>query len=273
MYCSKCGNRIGEGDKFCKECGVTVGVSTKSVNPQPSVSQGLNQQSENSFSDTQKATNISRNISSQNNDLSNNVKPTTNKDYGRTSRIIGIVSIVLVFILQVFTIPLSIIGLFLGLKHKKATNQKSIGIVLNIISLVLAIPIFLFYSSWLLNPVNPVVGTWNCGTLENSTDYIITLKLNKNKTFIWNKYDDKESNYIKGEFEFKDLEKTNNSGEFSYYYINLNPNEYVNDGALQSNAYESQYEMGVASSLSEMHGQAVLMNVTTYNLYYCRLEK
>ena len=196
------------------------------------------------------------------------------KDYGKISKTIGIISIISVFILMVFVFPISIVGLVFGLKHKKEDGKLNIGIILNVISILLMVPIYLVYSNWLFNPVNPVVGTWNCSTsYENPENYAITLKLNRNKTFIWNKYGDAENNYVKGKFEFKDLKKSSPDMSFFYYSIKLTSDNFVSGGQLQSQEYKSNYEIGVGTSLSKARNKAVLINEASYNMYYCTLIK
>jgi Transcription initiation factor TFIIIB, Brf1 subunit/Transcription initiation factor TFIIB len=117
--------------------------------------------------------------------------------------------------------------------------------------------------------VDNVTGTWNCTGSSSSTEYIVTLKLNKDLTFIWNKYNDEENNHVYGEFELDDLHKTNNSGEYAYYSIKLNGNEFVKDNILQNETYKSELEMGV-NILDK--STAVIMNAYTIDIYYCKID-
>ena len=91
------------------------------------------------------------------------------------------------------------------------------------------------------------------------------MKLEKNNKFKWNKYNDEKNNYVLGKYEFVDLHKTNNNGTASYYSIILTGDEFVNNGVLQTESYKSEYEMGIIKNSDE----AILMNVQTYNMYYC----
>ena len=50
-----------------------------------------------------------------------------------------------------------------------------------------------------------------------------------------------------------------------YYSIKLIGEEYVSEGVLQDEEYESKYEMGILNDSNE----AILMNIHTYNMYYC----
>ena len=47
--------------------------------------------------------------------------------------------------------------------------------------------------------------------------------------------------------------------------IILTGDEFVNYGVLQTELYKSEYEMGIIGNGDE----AILMNVQTYNIYYC----
>ncbi len=248
MYCSQCGNSVKSDANFCQHCGAIINKKQeKSTSLEPDFNKPYPEQDPLYHS--------------------NNNQP-KEQNNGKISIIIGAITLILVFILQIFTIPLSIVGLVFGVKYYQQTKKIGIGLILNIISLILALPIF--YTPRFFNSVNPVMGTWNCGSLENSTQYVITLKLNKDKTFIWNKYGDEKNNYVKGTFKATDLKKTNHSSQFSYYSVSLDGEEFVQNGILQTEEYKSQYQMGISTEGSK---QAVLMNLTTYNTYYCHLQK
>jgi len=121
----------------------------------------------------------------------------------------------------------------------------------------------------LYDSINNVLGTWNCSNSKNSKEYIITFKLKDDMTFIWNKYGDEKNNHVYGNFEFTDLMKKNNSGEISYYLVKIIGEEYIYDGVLQTEAYMSEYEMGV--NIKEFDS-AILTNTKTSNIYYCYID-
>lgn len=117
---------------------------------------------------------------------------------------------------------------------------------------------------------NPAVGTWNCKSFYSSytnedSEFVVTFKLDNNNNFLWGKYDDIVNNHVIGYYTFTDLEKTNNSGDYKYYNIKVNGEEFVDGGKLQTEPYVSEYEMGI----NEEANEAILMNVKTYNMYYC----
>lgn len=237
MQCRNCGKVLNQGEKFCNNCGEKV-------------------ENETSFAFENDSNQINSNI--------NNIAKSDNKR--DISKIIGIISLVLVFIFQIFTIPLSIVGLVFGIKSFKQDRNNKTGMILNIISLGLVIPIFILYSKIF---ANPVVGTWNCkkftnGSYENA-EYLVTFELEKSNKFRWSKYSDGKNNYVIGKYEYADLHKTNDDRTANYYSITLKGDEFVNNGVLQTEPYNAKYEMGIIKNKNE----AILMNTQTYNMYYC----
>ena len=297
MYCKNCGKILNQGEKFCVNCGakteneMNFNVENNEIqNNQYQTSSDVNmlndnvnqrQEVEHVFDshinlvdslNSQQMNNVHQQTNSFQQQDINNQYVSNNKNSkwkNTTSLVIGIISLVLVFIFQIFTIPLSIIGLVFGIMSVKENKKNKVGLILNIISLGLAIPILLLYSNLLGIGSNPTVGTWDCKAFNNGynedLEYIITMKLEKNNKFKWNKYNDEKNNYVIGEYEFVDLHKTNNNGTASYYSIILTGDEFVNNGVLQTEPYKSEYEMGIIKNSDE----AILMNVQTYNMYYC----
>ncbi len=138
-------------------------------------------------------------------------------------------------------------------------------IIVGIIVLVVAVMFVVPFDS---EPSNPAVGTWDCKSFysayeNDDAEFIVTMKLNNDNKFLWSKYGDEVNNHVIGSYTFEDLEKTNNSGEYSYYNIKLTSEEYIVDGELQNEDYISEYEIGISND------EAILMNVKTYNMYYC----
>lgn len=167
-------------------------------------------------------------------------------------------------------------GLILGIVNKNKCGKKTAGILLNIFSMIIVIVILLLFilfsadgelSNDSINN-NYVSGVWNCKSF-NSGSYIVTMKLNEDSSFVWNKYGDEINNHVYGHYTWIDEKKTNNSGSYKYYMIDLVGEEFVSGGLLQDEPYRSQYDMGI----NEAAGEAILMNVSTYNMYYCYLEK
>lgn len=77
-------------------------------------------------------------VNTQPNNINSNEKEVVDKKT-KVSFIIGIVAIILSFLLNIFVIPLSVVGLVFGIKSKDKSKKKIIGIILNILSMVIAI--------------------------------------------------------------------------------------------------------------------------------------
>ena len=257
-YCSKCGVENISEAKYCKECG-------------------------NSFDEV--------------GDVKSNVVPNNKESLGTASMVIGIIA--LVFALSCFLLfpifitgPLALVGLILGIVNKVKKGKKFAGIILNGVAIIIAILFFIIgfvifateintpgsglynFFNRLYNAIeretsdNYVSGIYNCKSGALGTgNYIVRFELNKDHTFLWGKYGDTKNNYVIGTYTFTDLHKTNNSGDYTYYNIKLDGEEYYSNGKKQDEKYASEYEFGITGV--ETKKQGVLMNVKTYNMYYC----
>lgn len=275
MICNRCSNEIKPDEMFCGQCGAKVIIQnsqTEFNNANDSQSNPNPQNIKNQQPNVQNSQFGVEQNSQPNSNYYNNVNQIQQKKSWKntTSLVIGIITIIAVFIFQIFTIPLSIVGVVFGALSLKENKKNKVGLILNIISLALAIPLLILYAFVLESrPANPTIGTWDCKAFNNGynedLDYIFTLKLNNDDEFKRNKYNDENKNYVIGKYEFEDLHKTNNNGTANYYSIILTGDEFVSDGELQSDPYRSEYEMGIIKDADE----AILMNFQTYNMYYC----
>ena len=268
MYCEKCGEKNNEGVIYCTKCGTKM---IKESKEESNKKEGL----------------------------------------GKASIVLGIISIILsitcvIFIPVFIVMPLSIVGLVLGIVNVAKKGKKFSGIILNVIAFLLSAilafvvaPIILglgIFGAFLdeaskdgtdankfLNQLyneldretsdNYVEGKYNCKSFSGSGasgEYIVRFELNKDNTFLWGKYNDTDDNYVKGTYTFTDLEKTNASREYKYYNIKLSGEEYYNEGKKQDEKYSSEYEFGITAVNTKKQG--ILMNVKTYNMYYCYEE-
>jgi len=112
MYCENCGSKLKEGDNFCTNCGSKVNVQSIENN------------------------NIEHNENKQ-------IKYVQSDGYATASLILGIISVILAFILNVLILPLPIVGLICGINSKTKTGSKTAGIILNIIAFVIVIVILI----------------------------------------------------------------------------------------------------------------------------------
>ena len=124
MFCSKCGKKVEKGIKFCPSCGEKV-VESK-VEEKKEVKK-----------EVVKAEPVKK---------EEPVKTNTNQGssgLGIASMIIGIVSFILSWFLSLFIILIPIAGLILGLCAKGKKGFKITGIVLNALSILIAIVVFI----------------------------------------------------------------------------------------------------------------------------------
>ena len=110
MVCENCGNKINESDKFCSNCGMH------------------NDNSNNAISENNNEHNTSNN----------------NDKLGLVSMILGVISILSIFIGLASGVYLSLIGLILGILSKNKDKKKIIGIILNIAYYIMFIVFYLF---------------------------------------------------------------------------------------------------------------------------------
>ena len=227
------------------------------------------------------------------------IKKEQSEGLGIASMVLGIISLVFCIFLNILTLPLSLTGLILGIVNKAKKGKRISGIILNSISIILSIVIFIFiiflgitiigsvfsdpdirdrinnfYNELERNSSsNYVEGTYNCKSFSGSgegSNYIVRLELNDNYTFLWGKYNDTKDNYVNGTYTFEDLDKKNGSGDYSYYSITLYHDNFYENGIKKNTSDKSEYEFGITKKNNKKQG--IIMNAKTYNMYYCYEE-
>lgn len=114
MFCNKCGLKTNGNEKFCVGCGSPI-----------------NQQ-------------VNNNVAySYNNQMNNANNPKQGKSIA--SLVLGIISIIFSFPLSIIILPISIVGLILGIVDKNKNGKSVAGIILNSISIVSAITSIFFF--------------------------------------------------------------------------------------------------------------------------------
>lgn len=285
MYCKNCGKNLNQGELFCGNCGAKV---ENNVNLNQVVNQtNLDTNQTDTFVNENLQQMNNNNLNSDNNQLNyNNSKK--KEILGTISLILGIVSFVLAFFLNILILPLAIIGLVLGIINKKKNGKKIAGIILNVISIfiisvVIIIAVFILKSvdfneffSVLYNELdyssssNYVAGKYDCtGVYSNTDEYLITLHLNEDNTFVYGPYGDLMNNYVKGTYTYEDENKTNGTGEYKYFMLTLEGKKenFIIDGEPSDNDFSSKMEFGITSK--NVKKQGVIMFLSTYNMYYC----
>ncbi len=249
MNCKKCGSPIASDSKFCTKCGEQV---SESINPS---------------------------VYGQQNVLSNQdvVYKAKKETLGTVSLILGIVSLVLAFFLNIFILPLALTGLILGIVNKCNHGKKVSGIVLNSISMVVAVAV-LIVGAYILgifgylgsNSNNYVAGKYNCTGVDSNTDkYLVTIHLNKDNTFLYGPYGNLENNYAKGVYSYEDEHKTDHSGQYKYFMVTMNGNQedFIINGVPADHDFSSKMEFGITTEDGKKQG--VILFLSTYNMYYC----
>lgn len=205
------------------------------------------------------------------------------------SIIIGAVSLVLSLVLNVAIMPLAIIGIILWLASK---TTKKLGLVLNTIAIIVGIVVIILLvtlfaasstiTSRIKNRINQintesyVQGNWNCKSFDGSgegSEYIVSMKLNKNGHYVYGKYGDLENNSARGTYEVENLKKKNHSGDYKYYLLKLKVEDYYEDGnhiAYGDEGKISKFEIGITETNNQKHG--ILIGYNSYNMYYCYNE-
>ncbi len=145
MFCKKCGKALNSGQIFCSNCGEKVEnevnqTTTDNLNENIEIQQDvkkINQiESNNSINkDTQKLSQT--NIQHQN---------LNNKNWkSLISLIVGIITVLLSFLFNIFIIPFSIAGLVFGIIDKNKNGKTIAGIILNSIAFIVSILIFIIF--------------------------------------------------------------------------------------------------------------------------------
>lgn len=265
MYCKNCGNANTTEDKFCKNCGTSV---ENNINNQPTM-------------------------------------VNTNNKWEKPSKVIGIISVIAVFLFQILIIPLAIVGLVLGLKTKKITNKINPGIILNLIAIIIAIPIFMIYDHVLLNDnekepntnINNInnnnndntdtndvekyhnstkgyfLGTWNCASPTSPTNYTFVVKLDNNDKYIAGQYGDLDNNYATGKYEFTYNDKPMTAmSDYIMFWFNLEfitTDKFVMDGVDQGRDYNAKFEVGRFVGTGYTGKNITLASTNGANIYIC----
>lgn len=271
-YCPKCGKENESSTNFCSSCGSSFNEETV-VKSSKKKKEGL----------------------------------------GTASLVLGIISLILSFtciiiIPIIISVPLSIVGLVLGIVNVSKKGKKFAGIILNSLALAFSLliafviaPIILSlgifgvvldeaskdgssvnkFLNELYNEIdystsdNYVEGVWNCKNYDGSgedNDYSVTFELNDDKTFRFGKYNDLISNHASGTYTYDDEKSKNEetTNGYKYFIINLTGDEYIVDSQDQNKEFNAKFEMGITSVNTKK--QAILINYYTDNMYYCYKE-
>ena len=215
------------------------------------------------------------------------VKKSSNMEgLGTASMVIGIISLVFSFIINIFIFPVAVIGLILGIISKAHKGKRISGIVLNIIAIVFSILVFIFWICLINYVVDKdyshdshietihdsvlsfdYAGIWNCKSIL-SNDNEIKLEINDDGTFILSDIKN-TGNFIKGTYENSDNHFGSYFGKNNYHAIELDANSrYEND--VYKSIDDSEYGMIIAKGKDKSN--AILAADDSEKIYYCNME-
>lgn len=199
---------------------------------------------------------------------------------GTTSMILGIISLILAFIINLFVLPLALAGLIIGIVNKAQNGKKVSGIILNGIAMIVSVLVFIALIVLLVMVVDDydtegssrhhiseigqeeVLGKWNCKSPEKvlSNDYELILELDSDRKFTI-KENNNERNYIKGIYSFEEDNK---------HTIGLNPLEKYENGDLVNkwDNTDDTYIMVVRTNRNRF--RAILADNENEKVYYCK---
>lgn len=188
---------------------------------------------------------------------------------GVASLVIGIISLILSFVVNIFILPLALLGLIFGIVNICQKGHKRFaGIILNlvatVVSFIMMFVMFLILSIFLpvvfialiallgsfvttedgakvftdlvyLSDTNDfMVGTYDCRNITStSSKNTITIKLNSDNTFEYGPYQDLANNHYSGKYSYSKNTSKSENNKYKYYDLNLN----TKDGELMVNGY------------------------------------
>lgn len=216
MYCEKCGEKIKDGNKFCTKCGFELNSNEIEIK----------------------------------NNTKNDKNGSVNKADGKAvaSLILGCISLLLSFSLTIIMFPLELVGLILGIVSKTKCSERTAGIIINAVSMVISIISFILLIILIIvigivsdkkedNRVSFIEEdasyTWHC-KLNEEANYSVELILNTDSgSYVWSKYDDAINNSVYGIYESTKIEENKYTFRFKSSSIISNSNfevyEYVSN--------------------------------------------
>ncbi len=189
--------------------------------------------------------------------------PKTKINFRIISLVLGIVSVIGVFIFGSLIVPIAIVGIILGVIHKKQTNKKSLGLYLSIIGIIISILINTL-TPWFL-PKKSLTGKWMCGSYDGVSPqkYPYSVNFNKNNIFSWYAVDDKNTLNIEGTYT---VTRVNNENEYkrgTFYTVEMSTNNRTVSGETHTDTFNITYNTAV------VHNEMVLTNINNLSLYFC----
>ena len=283
MFCSKCGKEVEKGVKFCPGCGTKV-AETKT------------EEKKEVKKEVVKAEPVKQE------------EPQRSSGLGIAAMVIGIVSFILAWFLNIFIIVIPVVGLILALCAKGKKGFKITGIILNALSLVICVVMFIVSMVTLGRAIGTAVddsipqikegvkevqktvksgypyGTWYCVDYYDSeaknyadnvrlapSDKKTVLYLYTDNTFKYGPYSESYKNYYKGTFKYTlETEKNEQYKNKNVTFIDVETtiNDAMMDGVKNYDATGMHFEMELLGE--DDYDTALMLYYNTYNTYYCQ---
>ena len=260
MYCRKCGNKLGNGERFCTRCGTKVEENAINNTPQMFMYNDINKNINNSISDGEL---IRAYIGSKENKMY--YKAISKKGFNIWAYLFGglyyayrklfIASLIIITIniLIIYVLKLNYLLAFVNILYaslfykiygshiekqvdkikkenpnstgdeliRKCSKKGGISILFPIVILIISFVCSYIGLIAIGSNNTKLVGTWDCQGIDN--DRLLT-QFNNDSSFSYSGYYNPNSNYIKG--KYKIYKATNDT-----YLLLLISNEVVKDGA------------------------------------------
>lgn len=266
-FCEHCGEKLEDNQAFCTKCGKKV-------------KKGENKPKEETKTDKKVESTTSKQT----------LEPKKKEGLGTASMVIGIISLVLSFVINILVIPLAIVGLILGIVNKAQKGKKISGIILNIVAIVLSIIVFIVALFILAVSIgntdeqhntierikdeinkqlteDDIDGTWKCKSYRG-TEYSIKLELDDdNNTFKCGLKDSFDKNYTKGNYTIESNQNATNTNMKSYR-ISMTSNEEYENGSKKEPIENTKYTFTIRKyNDGRMFGSLIDKNYTGYTCY------
>ena len=149
-------------------------------------------------------------------------------------------------------------------------KDKKIILVIVAAALIIAgVAVYYFTNS---SKKDAIAGNYNCkpySSGKEGSNYIVSLQLNKDKTFIYGPYEELDDNHYKGTYTYEKEDK--NANNMDYYMISFKGTEYMSDGKSYDN-HDFNAKMEFAMARGKEKREGVIIFTASYNMYYCYEE-
>lgn len=117
-----------------------------------------------------------------------------------------------------------------------------------------------------------IVGNFNCKSysgMSDSSSYKVSLRFNKDNTFVYGPYNDLNNNHYKGTYTYEKEDK--NMNDMDYYMVTFKGTELMENGKVSDQTdFHAKMEFAMARGKAKKEG--IVIFTASYNMYYCYEE-